>query len=74
MLSSDIDFYFYDKYLIKMKFGGMSTTYKNIIKQQLYDFRIIKDVFYPIHKSNIICFVTLIMKKLRKVKQFFKKN
>ncbi len=71
MLSNDIDFYFYDKYLIKMKYGGMSTTYKNIFKQQIYDFKIIKDVFYVSHRSNLICFFTLIMKKLRKLKQFF---
>ena len=74
MLFSKIDFYFYDKYLIKMKFGGMSTNYKNIIKQQIYDFKIVRDIFYPFHKSNLICFFTLAMKKIRKIKQFFKKN
>lgn len=73
MLSNNIDFYFYNNYLIRMKYGGMSTTYKNLIKQQIFDFKIIKDVFYSFHKSNLICFFTLIMKKLRKLKQFFKK-
>jgi glycosyltransferase len=73
LLSNNLNFYFYDNYLIKMKYGGMSTTYKNLIKQQIFDFKIIKDVFYSFHKSNLICFFTLIMKKLRKLKQFFKK-
>ena len=50
----------------------MSTTYKNIIKQQIYDFKIVKDIFCPIHKSNFICFFTLAMKKCRKIKQFLK--
>lgn len=73
MLSSKIDLHFYDKYLIKMKYGGMSTTYKNLIKQQIYDFKIIKDIFYKFHRSFIICLLTLIFKKLRKLKQFLKK-
>jgi len=73
LLSNQIDFYFYDKYLVKMKYGGMSTTYKNILKQQVYDFKIIKDIFYSVHNSNLLCLLTLILKKMRKLKQFFKK-
>ena len=73
MLSNKIDFYFYDKYLIKMKYGGMSTTYQNLIKQQIYDFKIIKDVFYLYNNSNLICFFILVMKKIRKLQQFFRK-
>jgi hypothetical protein len=73
MLSHEIEFYFYDKYLIKMKHGGMSTTYKNFIKQQIYDFKIIKDVFYSSNNSYLICFFILVMKKIRKLHQFFRK-
>ena len=39
-----------------------------------HDFKIVRDIFYPFHKSNLICFFTLAMKKIRKIKQFFKKN
>jgi len=73
MLSGKVDLCFYDKYLIKMKYGGMSTTYKNLIEQQIYDFKIIKDIFYGFHKSYIICLFTLIFKKIRKLRQFLKK-
>lgn len=71
LLSKKIRFYFYDNFIIKMRYGGISTSYKNLIKQQYYDFMIIKDFFFKKHQSFFLCVVTFIFKKMRKIIQFF---
>ena len=73
----DIKVAYIPKVFVKMKLGGISNRISNLIKIKKEDFKIIQS-FYNHKKFNylsIFSFVTLLLKNIRKLPQFFiKKN
>ena len=73
----DIKVAYIPKVFVKMKLGGVSNRISNLIKIKKEDFKIIQS-FYNHKKFNylsIFSFVTLLLKNIRKLPQFFiKKN
>ena len=73
----DIKVAYISKVFVKMKLGGISNRISNLIKIKKEDFKIIQS-FYNHKKFNylsIFSFVTLLLKNIRKLPQFFiKKN
>lgn len=68
---SKLNFIFYNNYLIKMKAGGTSTKFKNIVKNFFNDFVVIKRIFYKSFFDLPLCILILFSKKIIKLKQFF---
>ena len=73
----DIKVAYIPKVFVKMKLGGISNRISNLIKIKKEDFKIIQS-FYNHKKFNYLSmfsFVTLLLKNIRKLPQFFiKKN
>ena len=73
----DIKVAYIPKVFVKMKLGGVSNRISNLIKIKKEDFKIIQS-FYNHKKFNYLSmfsFVTLLLKNIRKLPQFFiKKN
>ena len=73
----DIKVAYIPKVFVKMKLGGVSNKISNLIKIKQQDFKVIQN-FYNNEKFNylsIFSFVTLLLKNVRKIPQFFiKKN
>lgn len=71
LLKKNIRFYFFDRRIIKMKIGGTSTKFLNILKHFLTDYIVIKNLFYKNLLSIPFCIFLLAAKKISKIKQFF---
>ena len=71
LLQNKIDIFYINKFLIRMRLGGTSTNLKNLFKQSINDYKIIKKIFYRSYLDNFYCFVILFFKKFIKLKQYF---
>ena len=71
LLQNNINIFYINKFLIRMRAGGTSTNLKNLIKQSLNDYKIIKKFFYKSYIDQFYCLITLFFKKFIKLKQYF---
>ena len=70
LLQNNLDIYYLDENIIKMRAGGISTKISNIAKQGKTDFLLIKKIFYRKFRDIFFCIIVLFSKKIRKLKQF----
>ena len=72
MLQNKFDIFFFDKILIKMRSGGTSTNFSNVLKQIISDFKIIKKIFFRNYFDIFFVFLYYFSKNLEKLDSFFK--
>lgn len=70
LLKNQFNIYYLNKNIIRMRAGGTSTNFKNLILQSVNDFKIIKKIFYNNFFDYFYCLVILFFKKFAKLKQF----
>lgn len=70
LLNNKFRIFFWDNYIIKMRYGGSSTNLKNISNILIEDYKILYNFYKGSFLKVILVFFTLFFKKLRKIKQF----
>lgn len=71
MLHNKFDLYYFNLNIIKMRYGGKSTKFRNLIKNIFVDYLVLKKRFKNTFFDFIYILVVLVSKKLRKILQFF---
>ena len=67
LLKNKYKIYYYNKYMVQMSLGGVSTSnLNNILLKKIEDFMVLKNKF-----NLLTCFSILIMKNITKIKQLF---
>lgn len=71
MLQNKFNIYYYNLNVIKMRYGGKSTKFKNLLINTFIDYLILRKKFLKSFFDFFFILAVLLSKKLRKILQFF---
>lgn len=70
LLNNNLKIFYWNNYIVKMRYGGTSTNFKNIINVLIEDYKILYNLYKGSFFKIILVIFTLISKKIRKIRQF----
>ena len=70
LLNNNLKIFYWNNYIVKMRYGGSSTNFKNTINVLTEDYKILYNFYKGSFFKIILVIFTLFFKKIRKIRQF----